>query len=365
MSTGIISGDSHIIEPMDLWSKAMGAKFGDKTPRIINQYQGREGAFFFTGPGGQVQTLPKLARDVESAADDDALKDVGWNPDSRLKYQHQMGIRAEIMNPTYQLAIFGAKDRDVVRAAAMAYNDWADEFAGTDPSRLLGVGVIPPEDPQWAAGEVVRISKKGLRGAIIPLEAPVGFPPYRDRVYDPLWAAAEETGLTFTQHIVAGNTPHPLHAADQTEAPGRMMYIFYEIMQPLANDFIFGKIFDRFPGLRLIHSEFEISWIPSFMTRLDEMQDFAKRLPKLESLNHRASDYIRQHVYHGVIADPYAADAIKHIGADHVLWGTDFPHAHSIGLEMHETAKRLFGGLSEDEKDLVMGDTAANLYHLN
>ncbi|MBV9120754.1 MAG: amidohydrolase family protein, partial [Chloroflexi bacterium] len=174
-----------------------------------------------------------------------------------------------------------------------------------------------------------------------------------------------ETGIPLTLHIVAGNTPHPLHMEDQTAAPGRMMYLFYEIMQPLANDFIFGKIFDRFPGLHVIHSEFEISWIPSFMVRLDEMQDFAKRLPKLEPLNRRASEYVREQVYHGVIADIHAQDAVPHLGADHILWGTDFPHAHSVGFEMHDTLKELFGDLSDADRNLIIGDNAARLYNLN
>ncbi|MBV8087509.1 MAG: amidohydrolase [Chloroflexi bacterium] len=362
---GIVSGDSHIIEPMDLWPKAIGSMFGDRTPRIIDEYNGKQGEFFYTGPGGQVQTLPKLARDVEAAAEGDSLKDVGSDPAARVRYQDQFGIRAEVMNPTYQLAVFGAKDREVVRAAATAYNDWAAEFSSAAPTRLLGVGVIPPEDPKWAAGEVKRIAKKGLKGAIIPLEAPVEFPPYRDAVYDPLWAEAEAAGMPFTLHIVAGNTPHPMHMADQTAAPGRMMHIFYEIMQPLANDFIFGKIFDRFPRLRLIHSEFEISWMPSFMVRLDEMQDFAKRLPALKPLDMRASDYVRERVYHGLIADPFAQTAIPRLGADHVLWGTDFPHAHSVGFEMHETVEKLFGGLSEHDRELVTAGNAARLYGLN
>ena len=31
----IISADSHVIEPRDLWWKALGKKFGDRTPRVI------------------------------------------------------------------------------------------------------------------------------------------------------------------------------------------------------------------------------------------------------------------------------------------------------------------------------------------
>jgi predicted TIM-barrel fold metal-dependent hydrolase len=101
------------------------------------------------------------------------------------------------------------------------------------------------------------------------------------------------------------------------------------------------------------------------MVRLDEMQDFAKRLPVLKPLDMRASDYIRERVYHGVIADPFATTAIPHLGADHVLWGTDFPHAHSIGFELHDTVKELFGSLSESDLALVTGNNAARLYSLN
>ena len=37
----IISADSHVYEPSDLWWKALGDKFGERTPRTIVNYQGR------------------------------------------------------------------------------------------------------------------------------------------------------------------------------------------------------------------------------------------------------------------------------------------------------------------------------------
>jgi hypothetical protein len=45
----LISADSHVYEPRDLWWKALGEKFGDRTPRVLDAYQGREGTFFYTG----------------------------------------------------------------------------------------------------------------------------------------------------------------------------------------------------------------------------------------------------------------------------------------------------------------------------
>ena len=45
----IISGDSHIIEPFDLWTNALGNKHGDKLPRVVEGYEDLTGQYFFTG----------------------------------------------------------------------------------------------------------------------------------------------------------------------------------------------------------------------------------------------------------------------------------------------------------------------------
>ena len=92
--------------------------------------------------------------------------------------------------------------------------------------------------------------------------------------------------------------------------------LMYEIMGVLANEFIFGRILDRFPRLKLVCSEFEISWIPPFMWRLDQMQeDFGYRLD-LPKLDLKASDYMRRRIWHGVIDDPFAAESVKKIGTE-------------------------------------------------
>jgi len=59
----LISADSHAYEPSDLWWKALGPKFGDRTPRIMEEYQGEERRFVYTGyqtvlcPGSESNSL--------------------------------------------------------------------------------------------------------------------------------------------------------------------------------------------------------------------------------------------------------------------------------------------------------------------
>ena len=127
-----------------------------------------------------------------------------------------------------------------------------------------------------------------------------------------------------------------------------------------------GGILDRFPHLTLVCSEFELSWIPYFMWRLDELQDpygFGPRM-HLRPLQLKASDYMRTRVYHGLIDDAYGPQMIPLIGADRVLWGSDFPHIRSIGLEAQGHVHKLLGDLPWQAQEQVVGGNAAEVFKL-
>jgi predicted TIM-barrel fold metal-dependent hydrolase len=97
-------------------------------------------------------------------------------------------------------------------------------------------------------------------------------PPYRDRVYDRFWAAAQEMDVAITLHIVTGRIPDPMAChtlAEWEDGPNMFLATWEEIPHVLATDFIFGKILDRFPRLRVVTAELELSWIPNFMRRID------------------------------------------------------------------------------------------------
>ena len=75
---------------------------------------------------------------------------------------------------------------------------------------------------------------------------------------------------------------------DTGDNPGLWIDLVNEIQTTLANGFISGGVLDRFPRLKVVCSEFEISWIPGFMARLDQIEDIAPRL-NLPKLQRRAS----------------------------------------------------------------------------
>ena len=45
MASQVLSADSHVLEPPDLWTTRMQAKFRDRAPHLIHEYNGQTGDF--------------------------------------------------------------------------------------------------------------------------------------------------------------------------------------------------------------------------------------------------------------------------------------------------------------------------------
>ncbi len=372
----LISADSHVMEPPDLWWNALGSKFGDRTPRMLDEYKGEKGSFFYSGYlGSPVQRVRiPLSSQTEAAAheaEERGMGAVGYDPEVRVKFQVEAGIDAEVMNPTTMLGLMRNPDVPVLQACSEVFNDWLAEFVSYSPKRLIGISTIPMYDVDWAVNELARTLNKGLNSPMINCQPPEDCLPYRDRVYDKFWAAAEEAGVPITLHILTGRVVDALFLArigqtpEETSAnPGLWIDLFIEAQTVLANDFIYGGILDRFPNLKVLCSEFEVSWIPGFMSRLDQIEDVAPRL-NLPKLKMKARDYMKTRVFHGFIDDTAAELAIPYVGTDRILWGSDFPHIRSIGLDAQSTLYQQLQTFSLEDQAKLVGGNAAKVFNLN
>lgn len=355
----IVSADSHVNEPVDLWVKAMGNKYGDSTPRLVDEFNGEKGRFFFTG-----LRVMKLAADEKEITDMGLDVEVGYEPGPRLDFQRRAGVDAEIIYPTIGLHQLVGPDRPAMRAACQIYNDWVTEFCSHDTERLIAIANVPSDDPEWAVGEMTRCRDKGHVGVMISLQAPKGSPVYRDPMYDPIWAAAQDLDMPITLHLATGRRKTPIQASVDGEFDGIAgVYLATrtEIMDVLADEFIWGGIFDRFPGLQIVCSEFELCWIPFFISRMDEMQFAMGHRFELPTLKMPASEYVTQRCWHVLINDRYGAETIKLIGPERVLWGSDFPHVRSIGLNAERYVETLLDGLDDEQKRRIVADNCENM----
>ena len=77
----------------------------------------------------------------------------------------------------------------------------------------------------------------------------------------------------------------------------------------------------------------------------------------------RASDYMRTRIWHGFIDDTAAAYSIPYVGASQVLWGSDFPHTRSIGLDAQSALYKQLETLPREEQEQVVGGNAAKVFN--
>lgn len=107
------------------------------------------------------------------------------------------------------LGLSGDQDPELGMAGAQAHNRWLAEFVGAgnggNAARHCGVALLPiTAEPAKVVAEIHRAKESGLGALMIPAMW-VDKEPYHDRRYDPVWAAAAETGMPIVTH--SGSSP--------------------------------------------------------------------------------------------------------------------------------------------------------------
>ncbi len=363
----VISADSHFVEPPEMWAERIDARFRDRAPHTVKGYKGREGEFFvceniapvqvagFFGSGKRAEELPEhLKRGFEAAP-----KSV-WDPAERLKEQDADGVSAEVLYTSMGMLLFGLDDAELRAACFRAFNDWAAEYCSYNPKRLIGLGVITLEDIPAAVAELERIARKGLRGALI-WGAPPEDRPYSLPDYDPFWAAAQDLGMPLSLHILAGR-------GGVRFSRRRILFGYMKLPQEIQltfADIITGGVLERFPRLRLVSAENDISWIPHFMYRLDHAYERLRHIEGL-SLPMMPSEYMKRNVTATFQFESTNVDFTRRIfGAEQIMWSSDYPHTDSPWPHSQDYIAQAFADIPEAEVRKIVGGNAARLYGLN
>lgn len=359
----VISGDSHVVEPFDLWKNALVKKYGDATPQTVQDYMGVPGTYFFSG-----LEFIKADEIVEGSTPEmkEKLRRAGFDPSMRLQCMEEDGVWAEVCNSTFMLYTMRAENADLVRDCCSVYNAWIGDYVSENPQRLIGSAMIAMEDVDWAVKELERAAKSRLRAVIIYADTKPGMPPYRDPIYDRFWAAAEAHDMPVTLHIITGRErdPFTLHGPKERGEVARCnLGVLSEAGPVVANEFIFGGIFDRYPKLKLVLSEYEVSWLPYWFYRVKQTQDDFGPALDIPEIAKPAEEYLQQ-IYHGLIDDPYLDKVLDVIDPRTIMWGSDFPHPRCTYPNTHKVVERVLGHLDAQTQKNIAGLNAARFYNI-
>ena len=366
----VISSDSHVMEPPDLWTGRVGAKFGDRAPRLVRE----DGFDSWYCDGIRIQGVSSGVQAglrfeaPEKLTFEAKLEDVrlgGYIPEEHVKDQLSDGVEAGVLYPTVGLSLYRCiKDSELLTAIFRAYNDWIAEFCKPFPDRLRGIAMLNVSDVVEGVKELERCAGIGLAGAMITVY-PHDSSPYNSPEYEPLWAAAQDLGTPLSLHFTT-NRPAPgeaksfIHAMTHWDGTN----IDHWVRMSLAH-MTFSGVFERYPKLQVGSVEHELSWVPHFLDRMDYAYTQRGQGDAYQFKEDMLpSDYFHRNVFLSFQEDGLGIKLRDDIGLDNLLWGSDYPHAESTFPRSRQILEEILAECTEEEKAKIAGGNAARVYHL-
>jgi predicted TIM-barrel fold metal-dependent hydrolase len=367
----LISSDSHVSEPPDLWVERLDIKYWDRAPRVVLNPEGQEGAYFvYEGYPphnlaiglGAGRTPEELAAFLKTGTYADA-RPGGWDPAQRLPDMELDGVEAEVLYTTLGFRLFWLKDAALQRACFRVYNDWLAAYCSYAPRRLKGLALISLYDPKEGAQELERCARLGLKGAMIWCSPPAD-QPYSSEIYDPFWAAAQDLDMPVSLHAITGMERIPWEYGAEKRAM-RQTVTPHEIEKSFSI-LILSGVLERFPRLKIVSAENNCGWLPYYLQRMD--RGFARFGPSgtvtpwPTKLTLKPSEYFRRQMYCTFIDDSFGVASRHWIGVDNIMWSSDYPHTASTWPHSRDIIERDFKDVSEVEKRKIIRENAAQLY---
>ena len=364
----VISSDSHVFEPPDLWTERIDAEYRERAPRmqrvgdadhlVVEKDQMIAGIGLISNAGARFENPEQISahgrfEDVHAG---------GYDPDQHIRDMKIDGVSAELLYPSQGLFYFKVADTGLMSAIFRAYNDWLAEFCSTNPDRLKGVAMINLDDVQEGVAELQRCAKLGMAAAMIT-EYPQESRRYDSPEYEPFWATAQDLEMPISLHTATRREGRSRGAGATSvrDASGRATKVFYPATS--LCDIIFSGVFERYPKFKLAIVEFELSWVPYLLDSMDytyvERQEEAFYRFKGDV---RPSDFFRNNVYLSFQEDAVGIRLRDIIGVDRLMWGSDYPHSESTFPRSREVLSGILEGVSTQEQASIVAGAAADLY---
>jgi uncharacterized protein len=305
-----IDGDGHVIEDI---------------PKLLEHMEAPYRHWYGKGRGGVMVLMPGdgaprgLGGKFQSGA--------GNTTESWLYMMQEGDLESAVLFPTTGLFTGCLRDPDYAVAFCKAYNNWLAKELLRPAQGLLGVALLPVQDPAEAAQELRRARQEpGLVGAMLPADGGHLLGSHR---YDPIYQAAAENDMPVTVHATgswsadAHTTAHQFPKFIQAHTishPFGILRQFTSIM--------FEGVFERFPAVRFAFLECGGSGVPWWLDRMDEEYEHRGE-EEAPDLKHKPSTFVHEggNIFFGCEAEErLLGPTLDIIGSDTVMYASDWPH---------------------------------------
>ncbi|HEY7062210.1 MAG TPA: amidohydrolase family protein [Chloroflexota bacterium] len=350
----LISADTHVAEHPDAWARVQ-REYGDRAPHVVQDPPGLSEGLWIITDGlepmrsayfalGHIVAKPEGISNMEQWEDPRAFQrrmlefnetfryedyPGGWEPTAHLRDMDRDGVEAEIIFSSPTRFNYSQTDAPFQRAIFRSYNEWIMEFASAAPRRLFPMPLISILDVDAAVADMREYVKRGCRSVHIPTQI-LGSGYFEPR-YEPLWATAAELDVPLTVHSNSSQNLSRHHVDQGAREFDPRKQIMRTTRQVPAVEFvsnlIFSGVFDRYPTLQVVCSEFECHWVAGLVQRVDYNLGRESTYDPERNLNKRLpSEYLRENVSFSFEDDRAGMLTVPLYGEDNLMWGNDYPH---------------------------------------
>jgi predicted TIM-barrel fold metal-dependent hydrolase len=343
----IYDADSHIMELPDFLKRYADPDVRDEIPDV--NYSASivtdEEVAVIMAQGGRhspEHVAAQIAlgdRLIESSKEIQALG--AFDSADRTRAMDLLGFRRQLVFATHSVAMpFSPStklDPRLRYAAARAHNRHMADFCAAD-ARLMGVAIIPLDEPVLAMAELDFVLGVGLKAVWVP-HRPCGdrSPGHVD--LDPFWARLAETGTPFLLHVGGA----PLQLAKAWMNNGRPptkdwlgggenlrtkdIALLHEGPEAFLTMMVLDGVLERHAGLRGASVELGAGWVPELLRRLDwVVKHWSRNDANLQALKRTPSQQLTEQLAFTPFVFEEVGGLIDQSSPDLYLFSSDYPH---------------------------------------
>ena len=373
----IVDTDTHVIDPPDIWVDRMSrAKWGDEIPHVEWSDEMQREVWFV---GGEA-LFPAWASAMRGGvpgmdagpASQSEVHPSCYDAKARVEGMDAMGITVEVLYPNLGLTgdVVPGRSRDLALEIIRVRNDWQLDWISVAPSRFVPLVCVPYWDVSEAVREIERCAEAGHKGVIMTAAPELhGQPVFGNPHWDPMWSALQAHDLPVSFHIATGdpmaNFPPDAcrgRGCRDVDGAGFVPDVRRQLQVHDQPDVL--RRAPQVPRAEVRHRrERHLRGSRSSLDSADYMFSKAqgwRENPEYEML---PSEYFRRQVWANYWFERIEEHHIERIGADRILFETDFPHPCClVGDEIGTTIERTLHTQPPEVRERILWRNAAELF---
>jgi predicted TIM-barrel fold metal-dependent hydrolase len=350
--TTVVSVDNHWSQRGDVFYESFPQHLKERAPRLTFNEDGHPVWLV----EGKTQMTPGI---IKSQGSYECMPGC-WSLEERMRDLDVEGIQKEIAFPNDIPQFYGHPDLEVRAEIFRIQNEYMAATQKASGGRFYGTGLIKFWDMDNVYQSVREVKDMGLRTVIIPQ-----FPQHSNKEplnycspeMDPLWRALEDHDMPACFHVGE-------FFKDGPGGHGTTVMVSFGPYRKNFGEMIFGGTFDRFPKLQIIFAEAEMNWLPGALQTATMCFELYYDMiePKIK---HPPRHYWHNNMHCTFTHDPAGLRLLDLIGADRVMWSSDYPHVEStLGYSWDAMKCVLEAAKNDDEVRAILGGNAIKLFKL-